>query len=193
MTPTSPENSSARSPAQPSGVTRRGLMMAVAGTAAMAGAGVAWWRLQPGDTAPGAEQALWSMQFDTPGGQQPLVMRALAGKPLVLNFWATWCPPCVEELPLLNRFYAEQQSKGWQVVGLAIDQPSAVRKFLEKLPLAFPVGLAGLEGSDLGRSLGNLTGGLPFTVVFGADGRVLHRKMGQISADDLKSWSSLNS
>ena len=113
------------------------------------------------------------------------------GQVVLINFWATWCPPCVEELPMLNAFYREQAANGWQVVGLAIDQPSAVRKFLQRVPLEFPVGLAGLGGTDLGRSLGNLTGGLPFTVVMGAEGRVLHRKMGQVTPQDLQLWSTL--
>ena len=176
--------------AVPSRVRRRWLQAAVAGAAAAAGAGVAWWKLQPHDPAPGAEEALWGLRFDRPEGGV-LELGAFAGKPLLLNFWATWCPPCVEELPMLNAFYRDHAAQGWQVLGLAIDQPSAVRKFLERLPLAFPVGLAGLGGSDLGRSLGNLTGGLPFTVVLGADGRILHRKMGQVTAADLQRWAVL--
>lgn len=176
----------------PSGVSRRRwLYGAVAGVAAVGGAGIAWWRLQPHAMADGAEVALWGLEFETPAGGAPLAMKALAGKPVLLNFWATWCPPCVEELPMLNAFYREQAAKGWQVVGLAIDQPSSVRKFLQRLPLDFPVGLAGLGGTDLARSLGNLTGGLPFTVVLGQEGRVLHRKMGQVTAQDLQQWSSL--
>ena len=131
--------------------------------------------------------AVWEQSFSTPGGQ-PLAMAQFRGRPLILNFWATWCPPCVEELPLLNRFHAEHQAKGWQVVGLAIDQPSNVQKFLARMPLDFPVGLAGMGGTELGRALGNLQGGLPFTVLFDANGRVLQRKMGQLSADDLAQW-----
>jgi hypothetical protein len=65
-----------------------------------------------------------------------------------------------------NAFYRENASKGWQVVGLAVDQPSSVRKFLERLPLDFPVAMAGLGGTELGRS-GQLTGGLPFTWCWG--------------------------
>ena len=169
---------------------RRALYAGVAAAAALGGAGLAWWRLQPRAVQAGAEQALWTQAFDTPEGAQ-LAMGAFAGKPLLLNFWATWCPPCVEEVPLLNTFHRENKANGWQVVWLAIDQPSSVRKFLARLPLDFPVGLAGLGGSELGRSLGNLTGGLPFTVVFGAEGRVLHRKMGQVTPQDLQKWVAL--
>ena len=181
--------SAAEPAAQPAPTSRRRwLYGAVAGAAALGGAGLAWWRFQPHAMQDGAEAALWSMEFDTPTGGAPLAMKALQGRPVLLNFWATWCPPCVEELPMLNAFYRENASKGWQVVGLAIDQPSSVRKFLDRLPLDFPVGLAGTE---LGRSLGNLTGGLPFTVVLGQGGRVLHRKMGQVTPDDLKQWVHL--
>jgi thiol-disulfide isomerase/thioredoxin len=180
----------AQGDAPPSVHRRRLLYAGVAGAAALGGAGYAWWKFQPHAMEAGAEQALWTMEFERPEGGA-LAMQTLAGKPLLLNFWATWCPPCVEELPMIDAFFREHHPRGWQVVGLAIDQPSAVRKFLAQIPLEFPTGMAGLGGTDLSRSLGNLTGGLPFTVVFGANGRVLHRKMGQITVDDLQNWSKL--
>ena len=107
---------------------------------------------------------------------------------MLLNFWATWCPPCVEELPMIDAFWREHAAKGLQVVGLAIDQPSAVKRFLERQALGFPVGLAGLGGTELARSLGNETGSLPFSVFFAADGRVLAKKLGQLSREDLVGW-----
>lgn len=166
---------------------RRALQAGVAVAAAVAGAGFAWWKFQPHQTSPAADAAFWAMSFDTPtGGTLP--MQALRGKPLLVNFWATWCPPCIEELPLLDRFYKENSSKSWQVVGLAIDQPSAVRNFLGKMPLSFPIGMAGLNGTELGKSMGNLVGGLPFTVVLGKDGAVMHRKMGRVEERDLALW-----
>ena len=169
---------------------RQLLMGGVAAAAGLAGAGIAWWRFQPHAVVDGALDAFWAHQWDAPDGAS-LQMASFRGQPLLLNFWATWCPPCVEELPMLNTFYRKRRAQGWNVVGLAIDQPSSVRKFLDRLPLDFPVGLAGLGGTELGRSLGNLTGGLPFTVVLGQGGRVLHRKMGQVTPDDLKQWVHL--
>ena len=189
-TPDVPESAPPLTGAQPSPRRRRLLYAGVAGAAAVGGAGLAWWKFQPHAMESGVEQALWSMEFERPEGGV-VSLQSMAGKPLLLNFWATWCPPCVDELPMLNDFYRQQSPAGWQVLGLAIDQPSAVRKFLQRIPLEFPVGLAGLGGTDLGRSLGNLTGGLPFTVVLGASGRVLHRKMGQVTPQDLKEWAAL--
>ena len=171
---------------------RRGLLYAGAAAAAAAsGAGWAWWKFRPHDVAQGAAEALWGQSFQTPDGAA-LAMQSFEGKPLLLNFWATWCPPCVAELPLLNNFFKEQKAKGWQVLGLAVDQPSAVRTFLGRAPVDFPIGMAGLGGTDLSRALGNLTGGLPFTVLFDAKGRVVHRKMGQISPADLQSWLGMH-
>jgi thiol-disulfide isomerase/thioredoxin len=177
-------------PPTPRAPRRRGLLVAGLGVAAAAvGAGVATWRLrpvgQPGDPAPAA---LWEQAFDTPAGGS-LPMSSLRGRPLLINFWATWCPPCVEELPLLDAFYKQHAPNGWQVVGLAIDQPSAVRQFLARTPVRFPIGMAGLGGTELGKMLGNLSGGLPFSVLVGADGSVRQRRMGKLSSTDLELWA----
>jgi len=110
---------------------------------------------------------------------------------LLLNFWATWCPPCVDELPLLNSFYQQQGAQGVQILGLAIDRKDAVLPFLQKLPLGFPVAMAGMGGADLGRALGNLTGGLPFSVLVASDGTVAQRKMGRVQAEDLAAWAAV--
>ena len=174
---------------------RRNLLyISAAAAAGLAGVGAAWFKHEPQKLTTGqtnaAQDALWAMSFDTPDGQ-PQPMSSFRGRPLLLNFWATWCPPCVEELPLLDAFYQEQKAKGWQVLGLAVDQPSAVRKWLQVKPLSFAVGMAGLSGTELSKSLGNLAGSLPFTTVFGASGTLLHRKTGKVSAEDLVQWTQL--
>jgi thiol-disulfide isomerase/thioredoxin len=161
----------------------------VAALAAIAGAGVAWKRQSVGAMGSEALAALWATEFDTPAGET-LSMKALQGRPLVINFWATWCTPCIEEMPLIDAFFRENESKGWQVVGLAIDQPSRVRQFLTQFPVNYKIGLAGLNGTELSKMLGNDTGGLPFTVVLDANGQLLQRKLGKLTPDDIKKWAA---
>lgn len=166
---------------------RRSLVLgaSVGAVAAGAGVGVAWWRLQP-EASP-LPPGFWDSRFERPEGGE-LVLADLRGKPLVLNFWATWCPPCVTELPLLDRFHREHSASGWTVAALAVDSPTPVREFLLKRPLAMPVGLAGLEGVEFGRSLGNLQGGLPFTVVLDSAGEVRSRQLGALKESDIAAW-----
>lgn len=166
---------------------RRWLVAGVAGAAAAAGAGWAWWRSSAGPSPNDeAVQAFWALQLQTPDGA-PLALQQFAGKPLLVNFWATWCPPCVRELPLLSSFSQEQQHL--QVLGLAIDQATPVQKFLARQPLTFPVAMAGAGGSTLTRALGNVTGGLPFSILFDTSGNVKQRKIGELSSADLQQWA----
>ena len=113
---------------------------------------------------------------DTEGQLQAL--EQWRGKVIVANFWATWCPPCVKEMPELDRFQREFAAKGWKVVGLAVDGPTPVREFLAKVQVGFDIGLAGFGGTELSQTLGNTVGGLPFTVLIDAQGRVRQRIMG---------------
>ena len=89
---------------------------------------------------------------------------------------------------MMEAFWREYADKGFQIVALAIDQPSAVRRFLERMPLSFPVGLAGLEGTQLAKSLGNTSGGLPFSVFFDRNGDISRQKLGQLQPVDLDNW-----
>lgn len=158
--------------------------------AALAGGASAWWRWRL-DAPPldQAVEAFWAGSLDSPEGR-PVALASFKGKPLLVNFWATWCPPCVEELPLVNAFFEAQRGRGWQVLGIAVDQPSAVRQWLQRSPLSFPVVLAGLQGTEMSKSLGNQAGGLPFSVLFGPRGQVLERKLGQLNDQDLKAWAT---
>ncbi len=134
------------------------------------------------------QAGFWAQQFDTPTGGS-LNLASLKGKPVLLNFWATWCPPCVKEMPELDRFHTEFAPKGWQVLGLAIDGPTPVKEFLAKVHVGFGIGLAGFGGTELAQALGNAAGGLPFSLLIDAQGRVRHRKMGATHFDELAGWA----
>jgi thiol-disulfide isomerase/thioredoxin len=170
-------------------LNRRGWALGAGVAAASVAAGFGWALLRQQLTAgPGAEGQLWSLNFDTPSNQR-LAMADHRGHPLVLNFWATWCPPCVREMPALDRFHRAYLASGWRVVGLAADDLGPVRDFLARAPVGFPIGLAGYGGVELSRQLGNVAGGLPFTVLFGRDGTVQRRHAGESDYDQLAGWA----
>jgi thiol-disulfide isomerase/thioredoxin len=165
---------------------RHWILGAAAVLATAAGAGAAWWQQRAGGSeALGGD--FWARRFDRIEGGE-LALADLRGKPLIVNFWATWCAPCVEEMPMIDAFFKQNAPNGLQVVGLAIDQPSAVRKFLQRTPVGYHIGLAGMSGTELIRQLGNAQGGLPFTLAIAPDGTVAARKMGKLEPSDLEAW-----
>jgi thiol-disulfide isomerase/thioredoxin len=171
-------------------MTRRAWLLVGAGLAAGA-AGVSWraWRnAAPPTGAAGNAGSLWRARFARPDGTD-LALAVLRGSPLVVNFWATWCPPCIEEMPDLDRFAREFSAQGWRVVGLALDKPAAVRAFLSRSPVGYEIGIAGFEGTALARELGNAQGGLPFTVVVDRQGEIVQRRLGQTRYDELAHWA----
>lgn len=173
----------APTPARP----RRTWLAAAGAAALLTGTGLAWWRRPAPLSA--ESQALWALESARPDGSA-LPMAGFRGRPLLVNFWAPWCPPCVEELPLIDSFFRDHAANGWQVVGLAVDRPQAVQAFLGRTPVSFPIGILGLGGLSVLQGMGNTSGGLPFTLVLDAAGEVVDRKMGQISAGDLQRWSA---
>jgi thiol-disulfide isomerase/thioredoxin len=167
-------------------VRRRRIVYGVAAAAATAGIAHSLWR----QLRPGADKAagLWDMQFAQPGGGE-LSMASLRGRALVLNFWASWCAPCVKEMPQLDRFH-RTYSLNWRVVGLAIDNLSSVQEFLRRTPVTFPIAMAGADGTDLMRRLGNSQGVLPFTVVFDRTGAPVRTRIGETTYDELVAWAA---
>ena len=173
---------------------RRVWLLGAAAAAASAGVGVGWWRARP---RLGAAQAasnevaptdLWAQRFERPAGGE-LVMAEMRGKPLLLNFWATWCAPCVAEMPLLDTFQRDHAAQGWRVVGLAVDNPDPVREFLARRQFGFAIGLVGFAGADLARELGNTAGALPFSVIFDREGKIQYKKLGALKPEDLEKWA----
>jgi len=118
-------------------------------------------------------------------GGKPQTLAAYKGRILVVNFWASWCGPCVAEMPELVRLHDAYAGKGIQFIGIGVDSAQNVQNFLKKIPVDYPILVSGFGGADLARSLGNAAGALPFTVVIDANGVVRSTKLGQIAPADL--------
>ena len=158
---------------------KRRAVLGCAGAALLAGAGAAWYREKK------RTPTFWEQAFVQPDGSN-LALQQFQNRPLILNFWATWCPPCIAELPLLERFYQQHHNKSWQMMGLAVDQVDAVKSFLQRMHLTFPIAVTGLSGLHLSQTLGNPGSGLPFTVALDAKGDVFYRKIGPLFETDLQ-------
>jgi thiol-disulfide isomerase/thioredoxin len=163
------------------GRTREWLLIGmVALAAAAAGFGYNAWRTAPVEHARNGEAALTGVTLpDLDGKAQSLGQ--WRGKVVVVNFWATWCAPCREEIPILVKLQAKYRDRGLQLVGIAIDQPDKVRPYATEMGMDFPILIGNLEAVDLTKVLGNRAGVLPFTVVLGRDGKIASREVGAVT------------
>jgi thiol-disulfide isomerase/thioredoxin len=131
---------------------------------------------------------LWSTTLnDHTGKAYPLAQ--FKGKPLILNFWATWCEPCREEMPEISELAASHPEIA--VLGLAIDESAAVHEFIESTPVTYPLLIAENEGMPLAETLGNNKGVLPYTVIISAQGEISHIFFGRVSREMLASALNL--
>jgi thiol-disulfide isomerase/thioredoxin len=145
------------------------------GSAAVAGAVVAAKAAGTPAADPGA--ALLAQSYpDLEGRSQPLSQ--WKGRPMLVNFWATWCAPCVKEMPELDAM--SKRHPGVQFLGLAVDTSPNVAKFVAKIPVSYPLLTAGMGSIGLMRTLGNGPGGLPFTVILAADGSIRKQILGPV-------------
>lgn len=108
------------------------------------------------------------------------------GKILVVNFWATWCAPCVKEMPELAALQTELASKQIQILGVGIDSAANIGEFANKYSITYPLIVAGMGGAKLTRAFGNEAGGLPYTVLIGRKGEVHKTYMGQLDMNELR-------
>jgi thiol-disulfide isomerase/thioredoxin len=155
--------------------------------AALAGISL-WLANEPSGPRAGTPQlapaALYAATFrDAQGMGHPLGL--YQGKILVLNFWATWCAPCRDEMPAFSRLQARWAARNVQFVGLAEDEPERVEHFRREIAVSYPLYTGPAEVGDLARRLGDGDGLLPFTVVFDEQGRVVEQRLGPFAEGDL--------
>lgn len=141
------------------------------------------------ETPTHSTEMLWALSFpDVRGRSQPLSQ--WRGQVLVLNFWASWCAPCREEMPDFSAVRAQFKSKGVEFVGLAIDNPVNVAQFLQRQPVDYPILIGEGAANNLARQLGNPSGALPYTIVLDRDGRIVLKHLGRLPRATLE--ASLN-
>lgn len=116
----------------------------------------------------------------------PQLLARWQHKPLLVNFWATWCPPCVQEMPELSLLQQQLGVNTLQIIGIGIDTPSNLREFAARTPVSYPLYVGGMDGTELTRQFGNQAGGLPFTVLIDANGSVRQVYRGRLKMVDLR-------
>lgn len=161
---------------------------AIAIGAATLGAAVAWRRVAPTDAADGAVTLLLAQSMPDATGA-PFDFGRFAGRALIVNFWATWCPPCIEEMPELSDLNRELSPRGVQMVGIGIDSASKIAEFSKRHPVSYPLVVAGMGGTELARQFGNTAGALPFTVLINRSGGIAHRILGRVDIARLRTMS----
>ena len=124
-------------------------------------------------------------EFTITDSQRTVSLNQFQGKPVVLNFWATWCPPCREEMPAFSRLQTKYAANGVEFVGIALDTPDNVIAFLKQIPVSYPLLLAESEGMELTQQLGNSRLALPYTVVLGPNEKPLLIRLGKVPEQEL--------
>ena len=169
-------------------ITRGILTVAVALGALLMGYFSYIWMQKPATSADAAGVLLATSLPDLRGERQAIGQ--WKGKVLVVNFWATWCPPCLKEIPEFVRLQDQLGSQGVQFVGIAIDDKAKVDAFAAKLGVNYPLLIAETEGISLARQAGNRLGGLPFTVIIDRQGNTAKIELGTL--DEKKLMPILN-
>ncbi len=136
---------------------------------------------------PAAIDAFFAARLPDPLGA-PKALGDWRGKTLVVNFWASWCQPCREEMPAFSRLQTQYANQGVQFVGIAVDNAKNVAEFSAKLPVSYPLLITEAEGGEWMRQLGNSRMGLPYTLVIKASGEVGLVRLGRLSESMLEEY-----
>ncbi len=136
-------------------------------------------RYAPQPPAMPALDTLWQLDFPDQKGQRQALSQ-WRGQVLVLNFWASWCAPCREEMPDFDALRAQYRAKGVEFVGIAIDNPASVARFLQQQPVTYPILVGEGAAHTLARQLGNPSGALPYTIVLDREGRQVLSHLGRL-------------
>ena len=162
------------------------LAFAVAGIVAL-GAGLYWGRAGLVGDAPRDATTLLALALpDVSGHEQSLAQ--WKGKVLIVNFWATWCVPCREEMPQFVDAQERYGQKGLQFVGIAVDQVDKVQQFATEIHLNYPALIGGYGAIELSKTLGNRLGALPYTVIVDRGGRIVFTQLGPLKDSQLRSF-----
>ena len=103
------------------------------------------------------------------------------GQIVVVNFWATWCPPCLNEIPMLNALQTQYQEREVRFVGIAIDEPEKIQEFLTEHTLNYPTMSIPALGLEIMRKAGNTAAGIPYTVFMDKQGRIVQQHVGELT------------
>ncbi len=107
------------------------------------------------------------------------------GKIRIINFWATWCPPCLKEIPEFIKLQDKFKDKNVQFIGIAIDDKQAVEQYLQKNPVNYPMLIGGDKAIALSQQLGNIVNAVPFSLIINQQGQIIHRHPGELSKEKI--------
>ena len=167
---------------------KRGILFAIVAVVALA-AGIYFSQQRapaptPAPASPKAASAIMNLALPDPAGKEQRFDQ-WKGKVVVVNFWATWCAPCREEMPEFIKAQKQFGDKGLQFIGIAVDQADKVQQYVAEIGLNYPALIGGFGAMELSKTLGNELMALPFTVVLDRNGAVVHTQLGVLKPEKL--------